>query len=291
MKIKHIILIILSLSLFALTACSSSTPAPLGEVMAGQDQVQNQTSEATPNVITDTSDTQDVIADTSDTQDAIVDTSDTQGNAANAPQENSGNAYGKNGNQGQSQNTTEIMPVPEIDYADVELIDCLICDIDMSDYTGELNEDEVKGLLLALNDEYHAWAVYDQVLQDFGDVNPFTNIIGAEAMHISALEGVMNTYGVPIPENLWIGNAPSFDSTQEACAVGVEAEIANAALYDAINSSTDREDILTVYNSLQQASLQQHLPAFENCASGQGGGQSRGGHGNGGGGNHGQSHS
>ncbi len=108
--------------------------------------------------------------------------------------------------------------------------------------------------------------MYDQVIQDFGRIRPFVNIQRSEATHINALLGLFRTYGVPIPDNPWPGAVPSFESVQAACTAGVEAEIANVALYDDILASTTRPDILTVYNALQQASLNNHLPAFERCA-------------------------
>ena len=149
---------------------------------------------------------------------------------------------------------------------DASPLDCPICDMDMSQYGGPLSGEEVRGLLMALNDEYHAWAVYDQVIQDFGQVRPFVNIQRAEATHMDALEALFAAYGLPVPENPWPGNVAGFESVQAACVAGVEAEILNAELYDRLFASTEREDILTVYRSLQAASNDKHLPAFQNCA-------------------------
>ncbi len=145
---------------------------------------------------------------------------------------------------------------------------CPICDTAAtSSYVGALTESEVEGLLLALNDEYHAWAVYDQVLVDFDDVRPFSRIIKSEERHIEALVDLFDTYGLSVPANPWIGEVPSFASVQEAAQAGVDAEVANAELYDQLFASTDREDIERVYTSLQRASLENHLPAFERAAS------------------------
>ena len=46
---------------------------------------------------------------------------------------------------------------------------------------------------------------------------------------------------------------------------GVQAEIADAALYDEIMPLTTHADILRVYENLKSASLDNHLPAFEDC--------------------------
>jgi hypothetical protein len=51
----------------------------------------------------------------------------------------------------------------------------------------ELSHPEITALNEALDDEYQAWATYDQVITDFGDVMPFVNIRASEARHIDAL--------------------------------------------------------------------------------------------------------
>lgn len=43
---------------------------------------------------------------------------------------------------------------------------------------------EIHALNETLDDEYRSWASYDQVIADFGDVRPFSNIRAAEARHI-----------------------------------------------------------------------------------------------------------
>jgi hypothetical protein len=130
----------------------------------------------------------------------------------------------------------------------------------------ELSEGEVLALREALDDEFRAWATYEQVIRDFGAVRPFVNILDAEARHIGALEGLFERYGLPLPDNPWRGRVPRYASLREACEAGVAAEIANAALYDRLLRSTARGDILTVFRNLQEASQQRHLPAFRRCA-------------------------
>lgn len=139
-----------------------------------------------------------------------------------------------------------------------------------------LTEKETRALHEALDDEYKAWATYDQVIADFGEVLPFRNIRDAEGRHIEALRTLFVRYGVPIPENPWPGKVTRFTSLQEACAAGVSDEIANAELYERLLEATERPDILTVLRNLQAASQQRHLPAFQRCAEGrQGGGGGR----------------
>jgi len=141
----------------------------------------------------------------------------------------------------------------------------------------ELTQGEIRALHEALDDEYQAWTIYGQVIADFGEVRPFTNIRDAEARHIEALRGLFDRYGVPVPANPWAGKVPRYASLHEACEAGVTAEIANGALYEKLLSSTQRPDILAVFRNLQEASQQRHLEAFRRCAQRGGrGGQGRG---------------
>jgi hypothetical protein len=139
-----------------------------------------------------------------------------------------------------------------------------------------LNDVERQALRDALDDEYGAWATYDQVIRDFGPERPFINIREAEARHIEALRTLFQRYELEMPENTWPGQVPRFASMRDACEAGLEAEVANAALYGRLMRSTSRQDVLEVFGNLQRAS-QRHLPAFRRCATrGAGRGPGRG---------------
>jgi len=139
-----------------------------------------------------------------------------------------------------------------------------------------LTESEINALNEALDDEYHAWTTYDQVIADFGEVPPFSNIREAEARHIGALYALYARYGLQVPENPWQGKVERYASLQAACEAGVAAEIANGKMYERLLGATQRPDILTVLRNLQEASQQRHLPAFQRCAQGiQGSGRGR----------------
>lgn len=135
-----------------------------------------------------------------------------------------------------------------------------------TDVPSVLNETERRALLDALDDEYRAWATYDQVVRDYGLERPFINIREAEATHIEMLRALFESYEVAIPENSWPGRVSRFASTREACEAGIEAEVANAALYERLMRNTRRQDILTVFGYLKRASQEHHLPAFRRCA-------------------------
>lgn len=129
-----------------------------------------------------------------------------------------------------------------------------------------LSETEIQVLHEALDDEYRAWATYDQVIADFGAVQPFVNIRAAEARHIGALHGLYRRYGLAIPDNPHPGRVAHYPSLTAACEAGIEAEIVNGEMYSRLLATNPRADILTVLGNLQAASQQRHLPAFRRCA-------------------------
>lgn len=131
-----------------------------------------------------------------------------------------------------------------------------------------LTDTEIRALNEALDDEYRSFATYDQVIADFGEAPPFSNIREAERRHIEALYALFARYGLPIPENPWLEKIERYASLQEACEAGVAAEIANAEIYERLLQATERPDMLTVFSNLRDASQQRHLPAFQRCAQG-----------------------
>lgn len=150
-----------------------------------------------------------------------------------------------------------------------------------------LTADDISVLRTALEDEYHSWATYDQVITDFGEARPFNNIRDAEARHIEALCTLFSRYGLAIPQNQWPGNVVRYDSLHAACEAAVAAETANVEMYKRLISQTQRPDIPEVLRKLQAASQQRHLVAFQRCvdriADGRGGQGNRGGPGSRGG--------
>lgn len=129
-----------------------------------------------------------------------------------------------------------------------------------------LSSSEIAALHAALDDEYQAWATYDQVIADFAEVLPFANIRESEARHIQALMALFRAYDLAIPENPWPGKVSRFGSVREACEAGIAAEVANAGLYERLFAATQRPDILAVFQRLHEASQDRHLPAFRRCA-------------------------
>jgi len=105
------------------------------------------------------------------------------------------------------------------------------------------------------------------VIEAFGPVVPFVRIRDAETRHIEALVRLYIAYALTAPsDDSYSGQLEAPDSVQEACQMGVEAEIANAAIYDEILEGVIEQDVITVFERLRAASLDNHLPAFEQCS-------------------------
>lgn len=115
-------------------------------------------------------------------------------------------------------------------------------------------------------DEQHAYAAYESIMTQFGEIAPFTSIQQAEVQHAAAWEFLFDRYGIPVPE-VPDFDVPTFASVAEACALGAEAEIANFALYDEMLAAFEPyPDIYQVALALRNASEFNHLPAFQTCA-------------------------
>ncbi len=131
---------------------------------------------------------------------------------------------------------------------------------------GDLSDEAKRSLDLALADEYKAKATYESVIGQFGSVRPFNMIVRAEQQHINALLAVYDRYGLEAPVDA-TPQVASFANLQDACKAGVDAEVANAALYKntLLPTAANYEDIVFVFTNLMNASQNKHLPAFERC--------------------------
>jgi hypothetical protein len=117
-------------------------------------------------------------------------------------------------------------------------------------------------LTMAIEDEYLAYARYENVIQKFGASRPFTNILRAETMHISALNPLFDKYGIPLPENKARNHIVEPDTLTNAFKAGVEGEIANIKMYNTFLKQDIPADVTTVFTALKNAS-ERHLTAFE----------------------------
>ncbi len=117
----------------------------------------------------------------------------------------------------------------------------------------------------ALLDEYLARDTYRKIIEAFGPVRPFVNIVEAEQRHIDALLPLYEKYHIPLPTIPDPASIPLPGSLLEACETGVSAELENIDLYDRLIAATDLPDVRAVLQRLQAASRDHHLPAFRRC--------------------------
>ena len=121
-------------------------------------------------------------------------------------------------------------------------------------------------LLNALHEERLAAATYQAIVDKFGEVKPFTNILEAEEQHISAVENLLKVNGIEIPTNDVTATAPQTLEESYALAISVEKE--DIALYEEMYPNLSDSMIKAVFTRLSNAS-KQHLQAFEAYAEGQ----------------------
>ena len=117
-------------------------------------------------------------------------------------------------------------------------------------------------LTYAIEDEYLAQAEYDVIMDTYDVKKPFSNIIKAEATHISLLKPLFEEHGVSIPKKDWNSLVAVPKSVDAAYAIGVDAEKKNIAMYESFLKENLPDDVRTVFEKLMNAS-KKHLAAFQ----------------------------
>ena len=87
-------------------------------------------------------------------------------------------------------------------------------------------------LTYAIQDEYLARAEYEAIIQEYGLIKPFSNIIKAEERHISWLVPLFGQYGFATPEDNAYEHVVVPGNIETAFEIGVQAEIDNIAMYE-----------------------------------------------------------
>ena len=131
----------------------------------------------------------------------------------------------------------------------------------------DLPSEVVNALNSAADDEYLARATYEAVIDEIGAVRPFSMIIRAEEQHLLLLKSIYDKYGLEVPADPYTSTS-ALDTKTANCAVGLQAEINNAELYQdrLLPTVIDYPDITSVFTKLMNDSQTKHLPAFERCA-------------------------
>lgn len=129
-----------------------------------------------------------------------------------------------------------------------------------------LNSETVKAMVESIEDEYKSRAFYQAVIDKFGEVRPFSNIVNAEAKHAEMWKSIFAKYGLEVPRDNYAGNMEAPENMKAACEAGIEGEIANIEMYDNFLTFVKEADIRAAIAKLRTASKERHLPAFQRCA-------------------------
>jgi len=119
-----------------------------------------------------------------------------------------------------------------------------------------------KMLNLALEDEYLARGEYQKIIDTFGERRPFTNIIKAESTHISLLLPLFDKYNIEQSPDRGLELAVIPSTYEQTFKVGVDAELANIAMYQRFLQKDLSPDVRDVFERLLNGS-EHHLAAFE----------------------------
>ncbi len=138
---------------------------------------------------------------------------------------------------------------------------------DLAADSAQLSERTQQAMVEAINDEYRARAFYTAVIQKFGAVRPFTNIVQAEDRHVQLWNWLFTQYGLSVPPDTFSDKVEAPDTLQRACQRGIEVEIANAQMYNHFLQFVQEADLRSVFSQLSQVSQNNHQPAFERCVS------------------------
>lgn len=117
-------------------------------------------------------------------------------------------------------------------------------------------------LTFLIEDEYKARAEYVALVEKFGEVAPFVNLIKAETKHINALVNQFNLYGLEIPADNGSEFAVIPTTLAEAYAIGIQAETSNIALYENFLKQDLPVSVVRTFTNLMNASVN-HLATFE----------------------------
>jgi hypothetical protein len=120
----------------------------------------------------------------------------------------------------------------------------------------------------AAEDEYLARGEYEAIMGKFGYMRPYSNIMASEEQHLAWLNAEYQTRGLLFPTD---GSAPYIvlpKDLKAAAQAGVDAEIANIAMYKTFLARPELSDpanasVKVLFEQLMRAS-ENHLRAFRN---------------------------
>ena len=177
-------------------------------------------------------------------------------------------------------NNSENKKIESKDIADEYIIDeadfvdgaNLIKDIEK---TWDLTTEEKEGLLLMREEEKLAQDVYITMYEKWGQ-NIFNNISKSEKTHMEAVWDLLNSYNLEDPiksDTVWVFTSEKLqwlyddlvakwnNSLVDAIVVGITIEDLDIYDLDELSLTTNKQDILIVYDNLNRGS-RNHMRAF-----------------------------
>ena len=129
----------------------------------------------------------------------------------------------------------------------------------------EVSDAELSALHEALDNEYHALALYREAAIDFGKQQPFGALAAAEEDHVVMLLSIHERYDLPIIDDLWTGTIKPYSSVLAACQDAQQLEQDSLTSYGELLSEVDNQDITAVFKGIQRAALDAFIPALASC--------------------------
>ena len=114
----------------------------------------------------------------------------------------------------------------------------------------------------SMQDEYLARAEYNVVLDKFGKVRPFSNIVRSEEQHIALLKPLFTDRGWDVPGDESAAQIEVPETGAVALQLGRQIELDNIAMYEHfLRQPNLPEDVKSVFERLVAAS-RRHLQAY-----------------------------
>lgn len=129
--------------------------------------------------------------------------------------------------------------------------------------TGPLSDATKAFLTEAIQDEYQNRALYQAVIDKFGQVLPFTNIVRSESNHVAVLTRLFTNHGLTVPVDSYAGQVQAPATLSEAFQLAIQSEKDNVAMYDRFLPTVTEPDVVRVFTQLRNVSNNMHLRSFE----------------------------
>lgn len=120
-----------------------------------------------------------------------------------------------------------------------------------------------KILTYAIENEYLEKAKYEEIIKQFGDKRPFTDILKAKNINISLLKTTFLKYKIPIPKDRSREFLKTPSTIEESFEIAIGEEIENMAMYNSfIIKKGVPQELIMIFVRLRDAS-RAHLQALE----------------------------